>query len=181
MKSAAAAKSYAKALFDLAKERGLTDQVARDMSRIVALFDESADLRAVLARPWLGAATKRATAAAVVERADLSPLVRDFVALVAARGRAEILDTIADAYRDLVDADAGRVRAKVRTAVALTTDERRVLSERLARELGAREVILDEVIDPDLLGGFVAEVGSLVVDGSLNGQLARLAERLTKV
>jgi F-type H+-transporting ATPase subunit delta len=66
----------------------------------------------------------------------------------------------------------------VRTAVALTEQERAALAARLGRELGGKQVILEEVVDQRLLGGFVAEVGSLVMDGSLDGQLARMRERL---
>jgi len=99
---------------------------------------------------------------------------------VAARGRAEILPEIGDAYRALVDADLNRVRARVRTTVPLTDAERTALASRLGAALGGKTVALDEVVDGNLLGGFVAEIGSLIVDGSLDGQLARLRERLAR-
>jgi len=70
------------------------------------------------------------------------------------------------------------VRARVRTAVPLTEAERTALRERLGRAMGGKQVVLEEVVDDRLLGGFVAEVGSFIVDGSLDGQLARLRDRL---
>ena len=179
MKSLRAAASYAKALFALAKERNVTDRIGADLDGLVAALDSAPDAMALLSRPWLGAATRRAAALEVGTRSGVSPLARDFLALVAARGRIAELSAIAAAYRDLVDADAGRARVRVRTVVRLTDDERRILARRLASELGVREVVLEEVIDPHLLGGFVAEAGSLVLDASLNGQLARLKARLT--
>jgi F-type H+-transporting ATPase subunit delta len=72
------------------------------------------------------------------------------------------------------------VRARVRTAVPLTDADRSALAARLQRALGGKQVIIEEVVDRNLLGGFVAEIGSLVVDGSLDGQLARMRERLVK-
>jgi len=104
--------------------------------------------------------------------------VRDFVGLVAAHGRGDVLPEIGDAYRALVDADLNRARARVRTAVPLTDAEKGSLAERLGTALGGKRVTVDEVVDQNLLGGFVAEIGSLLVDGSLDGQLARLKERL---
>jgi len=68
----------------------------------------------------------------------------------------------------------------VRTAVPLTDSDRSALSARLSRALGGKQVLVEEVLDKSLLGGFVAEIGSLIVDGSLNGQLSRLRERLTQ-
>jgi F-type H+-transporting ATPase subunit delta len=72
------------------------------------------------------------------------------------------------------------VRVRVRTAVPLSDEERRTLSSRLQRALGGNELILEETVDRGLLGGFVAESGSYVVDGSLVGQLARMRERLER-
>ena len=80
--------------------------------------------------------------------------------------------------RNMVDADLGRVRAQVRTRVPLTDGERDALRARLAGVTGAREVIVEEHADDTLLGGFVAEIGTYLVDGSLDGQLARIGERL---
>jgi F-type H+-transporting ATPase subunit delta len=172
------ARSYAKALFELARERNQADAIARDLHAIEEQFATNADLRAFFARPWVASAAKRAAAAEIATRLGVSPLARDFLALVAAQGRVDHLETIAAAYRELEDEAAGRVRARVRTAVPLSAAERAALAGRLGRVLGGKQVVLEEVTDRELLGGFVAEVGSLLVDGSLDGQLARLRDRL---
>ena len=180
MRSSAAAKSYAKALFSLAKERGQTDAIAGELDQARSVLAGAPELHAVLGRPWIAAAAKRSVAVEVATRAGLSPLARDFLALVVAQGRLEQLDAIAGEYRDLSDADVGRVRVHVRAAIALTADEQRALATRLGREVGGKTVVVTQKIDPTLLGGFVAEVGSLVLDGSLDGQLARVRDRLAK-
>jgi len=110
----------------------------------------------------------------------VSKLVRDFLGLVAGHGRAALLPEIAEAYRALVDADVNRARVRVRTAVPLNEQERTLLAARLGTALGGKQVVIEEVVDKALLGGFVADIGSLVVDGSLDGQLARLRERLAR-
>jgi F-type H+-transporting ATPase subunit delta len=171
------ARSYAKALFELARERNQVDAIARDLHAIEEQFAANADLRAFFARPWVASAAKRAAAAEIATRLGVSPLARDFLALVAAQGRVDHLETIA-AHRELEDEAAGRVRARVRTAVPLSDAERSALAGRLGRVVGGRQVVLEDVTDRELLGGFVAEVGSLLVDGSLDGQLARLRDRL---
>jgi F-type H+-transporting ATPase subunit delta len=176
--SAGVGRSYAKALFELARERHQIEAIARDLATIGELFGRDAELRAFFARPWIVSSTKRATAGEIAARLEVSPLARDFLALVAAQSRVDHLEAITAAYRELEDEAAGRVRARVRTAVPLGEAERSALAGRLGRVLGGKQVVLEEVADRELLGGFVAEVGSLLVDGSLDGQLARLRDRL---
>jgi F-type H+-transporting ATPase subunit delta len=176
--SPAVAKSYAKALFELARERRQAEQIEGELEQAVAVVGGDGALAAVLGRPWISPANKRRLAEEIGQRLELSQLGRNFLALIAAQGRADHLEAIAGAYRDLLDLEQGRVRARVRTAVALSDAERAALNGRLSRALGGKQVVIEEVVDTNLLGGFVAEIGSLVVDGSLDGQLARLRERL---
>jgi F-type H+-transporting ATPase subunit delta len=185
--NAGAAKSYAKALFDLARERNQADQIQTEIDQIAQQIAGDAELMAVLGRPWVTPAVKQQIAKSVGERLQLSKLGQDFLALVASHGRADHLAAIAETYRGMLDAAHGRVRARVRTAGPLTAADRTALGERLGRALASNagsakplDVVIEEVLDKHLLGGFVAEIGSMVVDGSLDGQLARLRERLVK-
>jgi F-type H+-transporting ATPase subunit delta len=178
--SSAVAKSYAKAIFELARERNQADQLLAELERAAALMGEDGELTAVLSRPWIAPAVKRRLAEELGQQLELSKLGRDALALVAAQGRADHLHAIAGAYRDMLDAAQGRVRARVRTAVALAEGDRVALTARLSRALGSTQVVIEEVTDRNLLGGFVAEIGSLIVDGSLDGQLARLRQRLAR-
>ena len=173
-----AARSYAKALYALAKERGVAETVSRDLDQVVAAVTGDAELQMFFARPWYSPDAKRKVAAEIAGRLGVSPLVRDFLSLVAARGRANQIAEIVAAFRDDMDQDLGRVRARVRTAVALTADEKAALQAKIGRALGAGNVILEEVVDQGLLGGFIAEVGSQILDGSLDGQLERIHHRL---
>ena len=174
--NAGAAKSYAKALFDLARERNQADQIQTELDQIAQQIAGDAELMAVLGRPWVTPAVKQQIAKSVGERLQLSKLGQDFLALVAAHGRADHLAAIAETYRGMLDAAHGRVRARVRTAVPLTEADRTALGQRLGRALASNagsakplDVVIEEVLDKHLLGGFVAEVGSLVLDGSLDG------------
>lgn len=178
--SPAVAKSYAKALFELARERNQADQVQTELDRAAAELSADGEAAAVLDRPWISPTRRRSLADEIGQRMELSKLGRDFLGLLAAQGRTDHLAAIAEAYRAMLDAASGRVRARVRTAVPLTDADRTALSARLQRALGGKQVLIEEVVDRNLLGGFVAEIGSLVVDGSLDGQLARMRERLVK-
>jgi F-type H+-transporting ATPase subunit delta len=175
----AVARRYAKALWALAREESRLEAVGQELARFERVLADEAELRAALLLPWTKAAVKRAVALAVCEQLELSPLARNFLALVAQRRRLGLLAEIRAAYEALVDEAAGRVRARVRTAAPLGDAARTAIRERLGRRLG-KTVLLDTEVDPALLGGFVAEVGGRLLDLSLRGQLAVLRERLAR-
>lgn len=178
--SPAVARSYAKAIFALARERNQTDQIEAELNRVATLVGDDGELAAVLGRPWITPANKRKVAEELGQRLELSKLGRDVLSLIAGHGRADHLRAIATAYRDMLDEAQERVRARVRTAVPLTESDRTALVGRLSRALEGKQIVIEEVIDKHLLGGFVAEIGSLIVDGSLDGQLARMRQRLAR-
>jgi F-type H+-transporting ATPase subunit delta len=173
------ARRYAKALYDVARKAGATEAIGQEMEQVAAICTGDPAAHDVLTRPWIKPADRRAVAVAIARKVGARKLVQDFVGLVAERGRADHLPEIVAAYRMLVDAELGRTRAQVRTAVALTDGEKQQLSGKLAHALGKR-IILEEQVDATLLGGFVAQVGSLIFDGSLDGQLARMRQRLAR-
>lgn len=175
----AAAKPYARALFLMAREHGLEETAGQELEAARASLFAHPELVDVLRRPWIKGETKQAMIASVAEQARWSPLVKDFLGLLAMRGRLDHLPEIVSVYRQFVDELRGRVRAEVRCSVPLAESEREALSQGLSRVVG-KEVLVEETADATLLGGFVAQIGSLVLDGSLSGQLARLRERLVR-
>ena len=178
MKHRRAAASYAKALFAIAKERNQTELVSRELDDVTTTFESDPELRGFFARPWIPKTPKRAVAMRVTQRSNFSKLTSDFLALLAERGRTDYLRTINQKYQQFLDGDLGRVRGHVRTAVPLTDAQRRMLSAKLAQMLGGRQVVLKEVVDRTMLGGFIVESGNMVLDGSLEGQLVRMRRRL---
>ena len=173
------ARRYARALYDVAREAGATEPMGRELEQVAAVCTGDAAAHDVLTRPWIKPGDRRGVAIAIARKVGAGKVVQDFAGLVAERGRADHLPEIVAAYRALVDAELGRARAQVRTAVALTDGEKRALSGKLEHALGKR-IILEEQVDATLLGGFIAQVGSLIFDGSLDGQLARMRQRLAR-
>src|SRR5262245_2056097 len=178
-RGSAVARRYAKALWALASEASRLEPVAQELAAFEHVLADEPTLRDALLLPWAQAATKRAVVLAVAERLQLSPPVKSFLTLVAQRRRLALLGDIRTAYEALVDQAAGRVRARVRSAAPLSEGQRGAIRERLGRRLG-KTVLLDTAVDPALLGGFVAEVGSRMLDMSVRGQLTALRERITR-
>lgn len=164
---------YATALFELALDGDVIDPVASDLARLQAMIDDSGDLRRLIESPVFSRDEQSRAMDAVLEKAGISGLVRNLVGVVAANRRLFALETMISAYRALLSRHRGEVEAEIITAMTLSDAQSAALEEALRQSLGANVAITTEV-DPELLGGMVVRVGSLMVDSSLSSKLERL-------
>jgi F-type H+-transporting ATPase subunit delta len=179
MRSSAAARRYARALFALAREEDRIEEIRGELQRLADLLDENEELHHALFRPLHPVAERRAVLREVAERLGFGATARNFFSFLVDQRRLVDFEGIREEYEHLADAAAGRAQGEVVSASPLSDEQR----DRLLRALSARtgrEVELDVKIDPSLLGGAIASVGTLVFDGSLRTQLNQLRASLTK-
>jgi len=172
------AKRYAKALLEAAAEAGTLERVAADLETLGPHVARK-EVAGFFANPAVPRARKEAALTAVAERVAATPLSVSLLRLLVARERVGLLPDIARLFRDLVDERTGRVRAEVTAAVPLPAASAEALAARLSAATG-REVRLTTRVDPGVLGGLVARVGSIIYDASLRAQLRRMREALSK-
>lgn len=164
---------YASALFDLAKEAGVIDPVARDMEDLGGLIGENPDLRRLVKSPLYGRDDQTAAMAAILDKAGAHALTKQFVGLVAANRRLFALDGMIRAYAALVARHRGEVSAEVVSAHPLTDAQLAKLTDTLKAATGS-DVRVSARVDNGLLGGLVVKLGSRMVDTSLRTKLNRL-------
>lgn len=164
---------YARALFDLAKEAGVIEPVARDLQDLGRLIDESPDLRRLVKSPIFDRHAQAAVMTALLEKAGAHELTRKFVGLVAENRRLAALDAIIRAYAALVARHRGEVSAEVVSAHALTDAQLAKLTDTLKAATGS-DVRISTRTDATLLGGLTVRLGSRMVDTSLRTKLNRL-------
>jgi F-type H+-transporting ATPase subunit delta len=176
----AIASRYAAALADavLAPDSGVEPaQIAAELRTFQDLTRNSTDLRNVLLAPAVPAARKRSVIGRISEAASLSRLVRNFLYVIVDRRRTDLLGEMATAFETIVDERLGLVRAQVTSAAPLS-DARKAELQTALTQVGGKQVRCEFKVDPDLIGGVVARIGSTVYDGSLRTQLALMQERL---
>lgn len=179
MRSSAAARRYARALFSLARDDGRVDEVRGELDTVAALLDESPTLKRTLMTPLHPAGQRKRVLAAVAERVQMSPVTLHFHAFLIDQRRLVDFPAIHDEFSRLAEESSGLTTAEVVSASPLDDRKR----DRLRRALSARtgrEVRLEVRVDPDLIGGAVARVGDMVFDGSLRTQIGQLRANLTK-
>jgi F-type H+-transporting ATPase subunit delta len=167
------AERYAAALFELADERRALDAVADDLRALRAMLHDSADLSRLVLSPVLTRADQGKAIALVAEKAELSQLTRDFLAVAARNRRLFAVPAMIEAYLAKLAERRGEVTAEVTAAQPLTEAQNNALTEQLRRAVGG-QVQVDLRIDPSLIGGMVVKIGSRMVDGSLRSKLQRL-------
>jgi F-type H+-transporting ATPase subunit delta len=167
------AERYAAALFDLADERRILDEVANNLRELRAMLYASSEFLRLIRSPILSREQQAKAIGMVAERAGLSPLVRDFLAVVARNRRLFAVPAMIEAFLAKLAARRGEVTAEVFAAQPLSEAQLAALNEQLRRSIGSR-VSVDVRVDPGLIGGLVLKLGSRMVDGSIKSKLQRL-------
>jgi len=180
--ASAVANRYARALVDIVTVPGSPirpeDAVAQ-VRAVAALLASSAELRTALLTPAIPNSRKRAVIGRLIEQMSVSEIVRNFVYVIINHRRIGIMGEISQGFELLMDERLGFVRAEVKSASALDARRSASLEAELSRLTGKR-MRLHFLVEPALLGGAVARIGSTVYDGSIRGQLQQLRRQLTE-
>ena len=165
-----AAKRYAQAAFEIARERNSLEGWASDLA-LVALVMADPQAAPILSSTKVALADRYRLLEAILGGID--PLVMNLAKLLVAKGRVGIASQVAEAYRELADEHSGVCHARVVTAVPLADAERQAVEETLSQITG-KKVIGHLEVEPAIIGGLVARVGDRLIDGSTRSKLLAL-------
>jgi F-type H+-transporting ATPase subunit delta len=179
MTSRALAIRYARALFDVALAESDPARVGEQVKEFVELVAGHAELSKVVTSPAVPKKIKAAIVAKVLEPLTLESPLRKLLLMLADRDRLSLLAEVDEAYQDRLLQHQQVVEAHVTTASPLDADRADAIARGLAEKTG-RQVKLTTSVDPALLGGVVARIGSTVYDGSVSRHLERLREQLAR-
>jgi F-type H+-transporting ATPase subunit delta len=171
---------YARAIFDLALEQGLLDVVAGDFQRLGTAIRVTPDLSRLITSPMFTRSQQAKGMAAVGGYLGLNKLILNFLGLVAAKRRLFALPDMIKAYTALLAHHRGQITAQV-TAARFMSDQQIDGLRQALRGAMKRDVAMDIMIDPALIGGIVVKVGSRMVDNSIRTKLANLKVAMKEV
>lgn len=171
---------YATALFELGLEEDALEQVAGALDRFNQALDASGDLVRLVKSPVFSAEEQTKALAAVLETIGIEGLTRNFLLLAAKNRRLFAVPDMIRAFRSLLARHRGETSATVTAAAKLTETQITALKQALKAALG-KDVMLEERVDPALLGGLVVKVGSRMIDSSLRTRLNSLRVAMKEV
>lgn len=178
--SSGVAGRYATALFELALEGNALDKVADDLNRFNEALDAFEDLRRLVKSPVFTAEEQGRALAAILDKIKIEGLTKNFLLLVAKNRRLFAAPDMIRAFRAMLARHRGETSASVIAASKLTEAQVTALKQALKAALG-KEVMLEQRVDPTLLGGLVVKVGSRMVDSSLRTRLNTLKVAMKEV
>jgi F-type H+-transporting ATPase subunit delta len=175
----AIARRYAAALFDVTKKNNTLDAAQAGLSAFAALVAGSPELTSVLASPGVPSPKKLSVAQTLVAQQNAPQEIQRLITALGERDRLALVGEVASAFDARVRQEKHILQAEVTTAVPLTAERSAALAASLGKALGGT-VTIDPRVDPSIVGGVIAKVGSLVFDGSVTRQLELMKTVLTK-
>ncbi len=167
---------YAEALLEAAGEKGRLAEVREELADFAEAVESNDELRAFLRNPQVQPHVKRDALAELL--ADADELVRNFLLLLAEKGRIAEIGEIQSEFERLIAREARVLELELTTAVELSDDEAAQLVRRIEDAAG-RRVEATRTVDPNIIGGIVVQAGSRRLDASVRGRLNRLRQELT--
>ena len=176
-----AARRYAEAATESALAHGEAqlDTLVKELSDVAGALVVNRDLEHILMNPAFGTEERAKVVEALMAHMKLSELTQHFIRLLSDKGRIDELPGIAEAVRHIADERAGRTVAFVETATELAPAALEQLKRSLERRTG-KKLQMSVTVDPAVIGGVRARVGTLLLDGTIQTELARLRERLAE-
>jgi F-type H+-transporting ATPase subunit delta len=179
MKVSELAKRYAKAVYELAIDNKTEEKVFQDLRAIEASFSKDKEIHEFLVNPMIDAKMRADALEKAMAGKGVSKEATDLVLLLARRDRFSIFHELVAAYEQQAD-DANKVcRGTVRSASVLGQDERTKIEATVERVL-KKKVIMTYKVDPSVIGGLIAQVGSYTFDDTIASHLSRMNDELNR-
>ncbi|MFV0438622.1 MAG: F0F1 ATP synthase subunit delta [Desulfopila sp.] len=177
MKQTILARRYAKALFSVGKEQGTYEAYNDALQALGTLFAETPEVNDALTNPLYPVEIREKVMSGIVKSMEADLVLGNFLKLLVEKKRAEILPEIAEEFQTLVDDEKNISHGSVVSAVELSDALQTKVQTTLERLTG-KQVELTVSVDPSIIGGIIAKVGDLVLDGSIKAQLAGLKDSI---
>jgi len=174
------AERYAKALFDLALAEKKLPAVEKDLTRFDGLLKGSDDLQRLISSPVFSADDQVRAISAILDKAKITGLVGNFIRVVAQNRRLFAMNGMLGVFRKLAADHRGEASADVTVAEKLSAAQIKELKAALNSVVG-KDVTINTIVDPSILGGMIVKVGSRQIDTSLRTKLSSLRIALKEV
>ncbi len=172
-----AALRYAKAVLSLSEDEKVADETYSNMQLIASTINGSDELQTVLSSSIIKSDVKKKALLAIFEN-QINPISKNLIDLLINNKRLTDFGTVASQYITLYDAERGKEEAKVTTAIPLTDAlKTQVLAK--VKELTGKTAILENIVNPDILGGFILRVGDIQYDASIANKLTVLKRQFS--
>ena len=169
--------SYATALYELSKESSEVDQVEEEIKSLDKLLKESSSFKNMILSPTVAKEDKKNVIFAIADQNNFSKILKKFLGFVAIKNRLFFLNKIIESFLNLVSRNKGELKAKLISSKKLSQDEQQKIQNILSKDFKS-SLNLDYIYDPDLIGGLIIQIGSVMIDTSVKTKLKKLEKNM---
>ena len=170
-------KSYALALYELSKENSELNKVEDGIKGLKTLLSESSDFKEMVLNPTVTKEEKNKVIIEMVNQYNFCQTLKKFLSFLTSKNRLFFLNQIIDSFLDFVSSNKGELKAKLLSAKELSKTELEKICSELSKDFQS-PIKIDYKHDPDLIGGLVIQVGSVMVDASIKSKLRQLQKSM---
>ena len=170
-------KSYALALYELAKENSELNKVEDGMQAINKLVIDSSDFKEMILNPTVTKEEKNKVIIKIVDQYNFCQTLKKFLGFLTTKNRLFFLNQIIGSFLDLISSSKRELKAKLLSSKKLSKTELEKIRNELSKDFQS-PIKIDYKHDPDLIGGLVIQVGSVMVDASIKSKLRQLQKSM---
>lgn len=172
------ANRYAQGLFNLAKEKSLVEEILNNCEAILEIYEKNLSLQAFLENPKVSKEQKQQVFETSIKE-SVNHFTFDFIMLMIDKGRISQLKSSLKQFVTLTNIAKGLLDVQVTSASELTLEQKESLKAQLEKATG-KTIEIENIVDPQIIGGLIIKVGNNVIDGSLRNQVNKIRESLLK-
>ena len=173
-------KSYATALYELSKENSELDKVEEEIKSLEKLLNDSSDFKEMISSPAITKEDKKHVIFAIADQNNFSKTLKKFLGFIAMKNRLFFLDKINESFLNMVSYNKGQLKAKLVSSKKLSPEEKKKIQNALSKDFKS-SLNIDYEYDPDLIGGLIIQIGSVMVDTSIKTKLKKLEKNMLEV
>ena len=167
------AKSYAIALYELSKENSELANVENGIKSLKELLKESKDFNEMILSPTVAKDDKKNVIFIIADKNNFSQIFKNFLGFIASKNRLFFLSQIITSFINLVSDSKGELKAKLISSKQLSIEEQKKIQIELSQDFKS-SLNIEYKHDPDLVGGLIIQVGSVMIDTSIKTKLKKL-------
>ena len=173
-------KSYAVALYDLAKENSELEKVEQGLQGLHLLLKENKDFKEMVLNPTIKKEDKKNIIFLIADKNNFSQTLRKFLGFIVLKNRLFFLEKIIKSFMNLISNKKGELIAELTSSKNLSSEERKKIQKELSTDFKS-PININYKLEPELIGGLIIQIGSIMVDTSIRTKLKKIEKNLMEL
>jgi F-type H+-transporting ATPase subunit delta len=167
---------YAKALFELAKEKNMVTDIKSDTQSLVQAIDKSTEFADFISNPIVSS-TDKTTTLAKLFGGKIKTETSNFLNILVSKGRISELKSVCEAFQEMANKESNTYQLKLTTATHISDDAKKQIAE---KSLGDAKFEIETIVNPEILGGFILEYDNRMLDQSISTKVNTFKKNILK-